>query len=87
MLAYATASGLSVADFSNLSLGFVIDFCITKIKLQKGEDLHKDEKNYYKLKDILPFVIEQYKNGKISDSRFREFMNNFTRLEELYGWH
>jgi hypothetical protein len=77
---------LSVADFSKLSLGFIIDFCIINNKLRKNEDLHREEKNYSKLKGILPIIQKEYENGEINKERYIEFMKKYNGLEERYGF-
>lgn len=86
ILAYAVANGLSAADFSKLSLGFIIDFCIINNKLKNKEDIHREEKNFNSMKSVMPVVIEEYQNGEITEERYLEFMNKYNRLEGLYGF-
>ena len=85
LLAHATKCGLTVADFKTFSIGYIIDYCVTNIKLLKGENLHEDEEKYHKLKDVLPFVEENYKNEIISEKEYKKFMSDFKILEERYG--
>ncbi len=87
LLAYATVNGLSVADFYKLSLGFVIDFCIINNKIQRKEDLHREEKNYNKMKSVIPIVEQDFHSGKISEKRYVEFIEKYNRLEDKYGFH
>jgi hypothetical protein len=46
----------------------------------------EDEDKYYKLKDILPFVIENYEKGEISKDEYEGFVEKYQSLEEFYGW-
>lgn len=80
-------SGLTAADFKEFSIGYVIDYCDTMSEICKEKDLHKDEERYYKLKDILPFVEEKYKSGKMTEKEYNEFMDDFKKRDEEYGWH
>lgn len=56
-------------------------------EILKENELHKDEENYYKLKDILPFVEEKYKSGNMTEKEYKEFMENFKKRDDEYGWH
>ena len=85
LLAHAIKCGLTVADFKSFSIGYIIDFCTTTVKLLKGENLHEAEEKYHKLKDVLPFVEENYKNGKTSAAEYEKFMSDFKISEERYG--
>ncbi len=53
--------------------------------LEKGNPNEEEEK-YYKLKDVLPFVTEQYENGEISENKYNDFIINFKFLEDKYGF-
>lgn len=76
---------MTVTDLEKLSIGFVIDFCLTKQSLLNGKP-DEDEDKYYKLKDILPFVIENYENGEISEEEYKGFIEKYQSLEDYYGW-
>lgn len=86
ILVYAVGNGLSAADFSKLSLGFIIDFCIINNKLKNKEDIHREEKNFNNMKSIINVVAEEYQNGEITEERYLEFINKYNRLEGLYGF-
>ena len=85
ILSFSPKSGLPVADLEKLSIGFVIDFCLTKQSLLNGKP-DEDEDKYYKLKDVLPFVIENYENGEISEEEYKGFIEKYQSLEDYYGW-
>lgn len=76
---------MTVADFKHLSLGFVIDFCVTKAYLENG-NFNSDEERYRQMKDIIDYVTEDYENGTINAERYNDFMIKFKSLEERYGW-
>ncbi len=85
ILTFAVKSGLTAADLKEFSLGFIIDFCVTKQSLEKG-DTNTDEEKYLKLKDVYPFIVEDHENGKISDKKYTDFILKYKSLEERYGW-
>ena len=76
---------MTVADLKDLSIGYVIDFFEIRGKLSKGKDIHADEKHYICMKKILPMVKEKYKNKKITEQRYLEWMAMYTELERIYG--
>ena len=76
---------MTAADFKNFSLGFIIEYCLTRSEIASGE-YESDEKKYLKMKDIYPFVQEDYENGKKDEQAYIDFMKRFTELEEQYGW-
>lgn len=76
---------MTAADFKRLSLGFVIDFCTCRLQIEKGEEINEENK-YHQLKDVLPFVEEEYENGVIDESRYRDFIADYKELEGKYGW-
>lgn len=84
-MSYALLCGISVADLKGFSLGFMIELCTTYGKLKRKQDLHKDEKRFSQLKDIYPFVLEDYKSKKITKEKYNEFLTEYRRLEGLYG--
>ena len=63
---------MTVADLKKLSLGFVIDFCVVKTQM-KNDKYKSNEEKYNQLKDVLPFVQEDYENGKIDDIKYNDF--------------
>ncbi len=67
-----------------MSIGFVVSFIDTYCKIKKGINIHADEEKYLKLKSILPFVEERFKNGNISAQEYKDFMMDYKRLEEKY---
>lgn len=68
-----------------MSLGFLIEFLIINAKLDKEDDIHREEKQYNQMKSILPDVEEKHDIGVISDIRYKKWMERFTELEEKYG--
>lgn len=85
LLAYCTLNGLTVADLKKLSIGYVIDYVLMCRNIKNKEDLHDDEDKFHKLKDILPFAEQKYKDGKISKERYELFLADYKEKEELYG--
>lgn len=53
--------------------------------INKGKK-NNDEEKYCQLKDVYPFVIEQYENNEISDEKYNDFIAKYKSLEEEYGW-
>lgn len=76
---------MTVADLKTLSLGFIIDFCVVKTEFKKGK-LKSEEEKYNQMRDIMPFVKEDYENGKIHESDYIDFMEKYQCLEEEYGF-
>ena len=76
---------MTVADLKQLSLGFVIDFCVVKTQM-KNDKYKSNEEKYNQLKDVLPFVQEDYENGKIDEIKYNDFIANYKSLEDEYGW-
>lgn len=85
ILAYATRYGLTIADFKKISIGFVLDFLEIQSDIDTQSDIHLDEKNYNQMLSIFPIVEEKFKNGKISEKRYKEWIEKFKALEEEYG--
>lgn len=85
LLAYAVRHGLTAADFKLFSIGFITQFLDIQLKINKGTSLHDEEKKYYQLKGIYDLVQEKYKNGKIGDKEYQNWMKRYTELEGRYG--
>ena len=52
----------------------------------KNDKYKSNEEKYNQLKDVLPFVQEDYENGKIDEIKYNDFIANYKSLEEEYGW-
>lgn len=85
LLSYAVRCGLSAADLNRFSIGFLIDYIETYFALKNNKNIHADEEKYQKLKSVLPFVEEKYRNGDISQRQYDEFITNYSELEARYG--
>jgi hypothetical protein len=68
-----------------MSIGFMLDLIDIGANIEKGIDIHADEKHYHLNKDIYPFVVEKHKSGKMSDKAFNRWMEDFKELEDIYG--
>lgn len=85
ILAYASRFGLTVADFKNLSIGFVLDFIETQFKINKGVNLHSEEIRYYRMKKIRSSIERKYLNKEITEKDYLNWVAKFSVLEARYG--
>ena len=77
--------GLTVADMEKFSYGMLINYCYAYNRQQRrnrGEDVPDPEKQYQKLKKIEPLVEKKYKNGLISEERYKAFKDRIHNWEK-----
>jgi len=85
MMCIALSNKLTVADLKQLSYGYVVDVCDTRIKLIEREDIHEEEKRFEQLRESLPLIIKRFENGEISQQKYDDFMILYKELEDVYG--
>lgn len=81
---YASRYGLTVADFKELTIGFILNFFDIHLKLSKGINIHKEEIKYQRMKKAYPTIEKRYRSGKLDEREYKEFIHKFKVLEERY---
>lgn len=65
--------GFTVADFDKFTYGMLINYCREYDRCQRrsrGEKVEDTEKQYKKLKKIMPLIEQKYANGEISKAQY-----------------
>lgn len=62
-----------------------MDFLDINVKIDKNEDIHREEKYYYQMSEILPLIEEKHQNGIITEKRYKKWMETYKELEGKYG--
>lgn len=62
-----------------------MDYISTFFRLKNNENIHAEEEKYLKLKSVLPFIKEKFNNGEISQQQYSDFMQDYKRMEDIYG--
>ena len=73
--------GLTVADMDEYSTGELLDFITTYNNFLSEDDEVDIDFKFQQLKDIAPFVREQYQNGEIEEAEYKNFIDAI----ESYG--
>lgn len=79
-----TVRGFSVADFDLFTYGMLINYCKAYdaiIRQANGEEKPDFSERYRQLKDIEPFVEEEYANGEISEKEYAEYKKSLAEFE------
>lgn len=79
-----TVRGFSVADFDLFTYGMLVNYCKAydaAIRRANGEEAPDFSKRYRQLKDIEPFVEEQFENGEISETEYAEYKKSLMEFE------
>lgn len=62
-----------------------MDYISTFFRLKNNENIHAEEEKYLKFKSVLPFIKEKFNNGDISQQQYSDFMQDYKRMEDIYG--
>lgn len=68
-----------------MSLSYVMDFLDICVKVDNDEDIHREEKCYYQMLNILPLIEDKYQKGIITQKRYKKWMETYKELEGKYG--
>ncbi len=74
--------GLTVADLNNMTLGMCINYMHSYDRLRSGKKEADPEQHYRYLKEIEPVFDEEYRNGNISEEKYKEFKRQIREWEE-----
>lgn len=78
--------GFPLTAWDDWTLGMLINYCCAYDRQQQrmhGEDVPDPDAQYRKLKAMQPQIVELYRKGQITETKYRSFMQSIEKYENL----